>query len=149
MWNRSEIPHFQSPRFQISTQKSVSKVPWKQTRKQHQVSGLRCLKSLKNNVRKSSPNYKKSDPGSPRVLPAAPEVAQGAPKVPNGPPGCQNEGTRPPNAQFWAPQPTNIFSVSEASSSLRTNVQKPASQQTFQQRNSIKQKPSNRNTIAQ
>ena len=71
-----------------------------------------------------------------------PRSCRVAPKCRSDPLGRSNAGTRFPKSQFWASKMITILA-------LRTNIQKPASLHTFQQRSLAKLKPNNQNPTPQ
>ena len=64
----------------MSIQKSVKKVPWKQARKEIEISSLSAQKAFKRGPQ-INPKSMKILFRTPRVHPAAPMVLQGAPEV--------------------------------------------------------------------
>ena len=137
-----------SPDIQIQSPESFKKVTWKQAWKKPPILVQGNRKALKMGTR----HQRKSDKNpslDPKVSFLEPP---GAPGSSHGPPGCQSGGTRHAKWLVLDTKSDNIRLQNQSylkKYDLETNIQKPASQHTFQQRNFNKKKPNSHKPTSQ
>ena len=127
------LPHqmlvYEAPGVQIQTPKSFKKVTWKQAWKKDTYLDPSDPKNLKTGSR-NQPKIDENPSLDPNVSFLE---APGAPGSSHGPPGCQSGGTRHDKWPVLGTKSDNIRLLNQSYSkkyALKTNIQKPASQQT-------------------